>query len=122
MKALFIYNPHSTPERNIIERAQNEMPGYLEIVSVFDLPAPLKRLVRATPALIPVTDDLQGEGLLGEGVDGKLLATAMLYKRLEEEEAAIHQAETHRLDNFVNGEKAAAQDELLMDLLNREVL
>lgn len=122
MKALFVYNPHSTPELLIIERAQNEMPGYLEVVSVFDIPEPLKRLVRATPALIPVTDDLQGEGLMAEGVDGKLLATAMLYKRLEEEEAAIHQAETHRLDNFVNGEKTAAQDELLIDLLEREVL
>jgi hypothetical protein len=93
------------------------MQSYIEVVSVFDLPDPLKRLVYATPALIPVTDDLQGDGLMAEGVDGKLLATAMLYRRLEEEEAAIHQAETHRLDNMIAAEKTAAVDQYTLELV-----
>jgi hypothetical protein len=104
MKALYIYNPNSEPELALIEKAQKEMSSYITTVSVDDCPQMLRNLVRATPALIIVSDDLQGEGLIAEGVDGKLLVTAMLYKRLEEEDLAIHNVETHRLDNMISAE------------------
>lgn len=122
MKALYIYNPHSAPEIALIERAQHEMATYIEIVSVDDLPDMLKRLVSATPALITVTDDMQGAGLTAEGVDGKLLATAALYKRLQEEELAIHQAETHRLDNLIQAEKTTAIDTYTLELISGGVI
>jgi hypothetical protein len=104
MKALYIYNPNSDFELSLIERAQKEMSTYITTVSVDDCPQMLRNLVRATPALIIVSDDLQGEGLTAEGVDGKLLMTAMLYKRLEEEDLAIHHVETHRIDNMISAE------------------
>jgi hypothetical protein len=118
MKALYIYNPHSAPELDLIQRAQNEMGSYIEAISVDNLPELMRRFVRATPALIPVNDDLQGENLTSEGVDGQLLATAMLYKRLEEEEASIHNAQSARLDNMINAERTKAIDDYTLELID----
>lgn len=98
------------------------MSTYIEIIPFDELPDMLRRFIRATPALIPVTDDLQGDKLLSESVDGRLLATAMIYKRLEEEESAIHQARTHRLDNMINLEKTRAVDEYTLELINGSVI
>jgi len=122
MKALFIYNPHSASELSIIERAQSEMASYIETVNVDDCPSMVRNLVRATPALIIVNDDLQGENLTAEGIDGKLIATAMLYKRLEEEDLAIHQAETNRLDNLIKTEKTTAIDNYTLELITGGVI
>jgi len=122
VKAIYVYNAHSAPERAMIERAQQEVSSYIEIISMDELPDFLRQFVRTTPALIPVTDDLQGEELLAEGTDGKLLMTAILYKRLEEEEAAIHQAETRRLDNMIRVEKAQAVDDYTLELIHGGVI
>ncbi|MCD9020514.1 hypothetical protein [Cohnella silvisoli] len=122
MRAIYIYNPHSAPEVALISRVQTELGGYIEIVPIDEAPDLVRRLVRETPAFISADEHLQGQELLSDGVDGKLLLTAILYQRMETDELAIHQAETHRLDNLINAEKATAQDELLEDLLNREVL
>ena len=117
MKALYIYNPHSANELLLIERAKSEMDGYVMVISIDDVAQDIKNLVRATPTLIIVSDDLQGEELTKEGVDGNLLSTAILCKRLEEEELAVHQSETYRLDNFVKGENIKAIDNFTMDLI-----
>lgn len=120
MKALFIYNPHSSSERSIIARAEKEMTPYIEVKSIEDIEE-LKNCIRITPALIPITDDLQGENLL-ETIDSQLLATAMLYKRLEEEEQAIHKKETHRLDNMINNERNNTIDDYTMELIIEGVI
>jgi hypothetical protein len=60
--------------------------------------------------------------LTAEGTDGKLLATARLYKRLEEEELAIHQAATNRLDNMVKTEKQNAIDAYTLELVDGGIL
>jgi len=117
MKALYIYNPHSANELLLIERAKSEMDGYVMVISIDDVAQDIKNLVRATPTLIIVSDDLQGEELTKEGVDGNLLSTAILCKRLEEEELAVHKSETYRLDNFVKGENIKAIDNFTMDLI-----
>jgi hypothetical protein len=122
MKALYIVNGYSAQELALIERAKQEMGNYIEVVELSTLQEPLKKLVRSTPALIIVNDDLQGENLISEGVDGKLLATAMLYKRMEEEDLAIHQQETHRLDNLINIEKTKAIDDYTAELLEGGLL
>lgn len=111
MKALYIYNPRSAPELVLIERAKAEMSTYIEVVSIDDCPDMIRRLVRATPALITAEDHLQGVELTADGVDGKLLITAKLNERLEEEELSIHQAQTHRLDNLINAEKSISKEE-----------
>ena len=108
MKALYIYNPHNAKEVSLIDRAKSEMATYINVYSVEELPVMLRYYIRTTPALIIVTDDLQGENLISEDIDGKLLATAMLYKRLEEEELIIHNQETNRLDNLIRIEKEKA--------------
>jgi hypothetical protein len=117
MKVLYIYNSNSNVELSLIERANEEMKGYINLVSLDSVPELVKNLVTATPCLLVVTDDLQGNNLLSEDVDGKLLSTAMLYKRMEEEDKAIHQAETFRLDNMIKAENTKAIDNYTLELV-----
>jgi hypothetical protein len=98
------------------------MGSALTIVNLTDVPDMLKQFIRATPALIVVNDDLQGENLLADGVDGKLIATAIVAKRMEEEDLAIHQQETHRLDNLINAEKTKAIDDYTLSLINGGII
>lgn len=122
MKALYVYNQYSNSEMANLDRANSEIGYVIDFIEVNALPEILKNYVRATPALLVFSDDLQGANLLGEGVDGNLLVTAMLYKRMEEEELAIHQAATNRLDNMIRIETIKAQDALMDDLIERGVL
>ncbi|MCD9024302.1 hypothetical protein [Cohnella silvisoli] len=122
MRAIYIYNPHSAPEVALISRVQTELGGYVEIVPIDEAPDLVRRLVRETPAFISADEHLQGQALLDEGVDGKLLLTAILYQRMEADELAIHQAETHRLDNLINVEKATAIDEYTLELIDGGVI
>jgi len=117
LKALYIYNPHSSIEVGLIERVKTEMGGYVELLDVASVPNELKKLVRATPAIIFAPDYLQGEELTNENVDSGLLLISEMYKELEADELAIHNQETQRLDQFVNGEKQVAIDEYTMDLI-----
>ena len=117
MKALYIYNPNSASELLLIERAQEEMGSYIAVISIDDLSQETKSLVRTTPALLIVSDDLQGEELTKEDVDGQLVVTGMLYKRLEEEELCIHQAETNRVDCLIETEKTKAIDDYTEELI-----
>ena len=117
MKALYIYNPHSSIEVGLIERVKTEMGGYVELLDVASVPNELKKLVRATPAIVFAPDYLQGEELTNESVDSGLLLISEMYKELEADELAIHNQETLRLDQFVNGEKQTAIDDYTMDLI-----
>lgn len=121
MKALYITNKFSSKEISLVERAKNELGDIITIVDVNDIPDMLRYFIRSTPALIVVNDDLQGDKLMDE-TDGKLLVTAMLNKRMEEEDLAIHQQETHRLDNLINMEKLNAIDEYTMSLIDGGIL
>jgi len=122
MKALYIYNPHSLNELSLIERAKTEMATYVDIVSLDEIPDMLKKYVRATPALIVINDDLQGDGLTATGTDGQLLATAMLYKRLDEEEVAIYNQNNARLDSMINAEKNKAIDDYTLSLIEEGII
>jgi predicted nuclease with TOPRIM domain len=117
LKALYIYNPHSSIEVGLIERVKTEMGGYVELLDVASVPNELKKLVRATPAIVFAPDYLQGEELTNESVDSGLLLISEMYKELEADELAIHNQETQRLDQFVNGEKQVAIDDYTMDLI-----
>lgn len=122
MRALFIYNQHSAEDVKVMERAKQEMPTLVEIVEINQASPELRQLIRATPALIPVVDDLQGEYIKGEGVDGQLLVTAELYRWLEREEQVVNNQETYRLDNFINGEKIKAIDDYTIELIEGGVI
>ncbi len=122
MKALFIYNQHSAEDIEIMERAKIEMSGYVEIIEINEASPELRRIIRATPALIPVVDDLQGDYIKGEGIDGQLIATTAMYKWLQKEELVVHNQETERLDNFVKGEQIKAIDDYTMDLILEGVI
>lgn len=124
MRVIYIYNPHSAQEVSLVERAKNEMLTYVEEVEVIDFEAAKDRFkIRATPALIFIRDDIQGEELLTEDMEsGKLRLALECYKALQEEEAVIHNAQTNRLDNVVKAEKQAAEDALLLDMLERGII
>jgi hypothetical protein len=72
--------------------------------------------------VIIIREDLQGENLMGEGVDGKLLMSAMVVKQTEEEELVFHNAQHNRMDNYIKARKNEAIDEILDDMLDRGVL
>lgn len=119
MYALVIYNPNSANEVNSLARIQDELSSYLiesQVVSIEA--AKLKYPVRATPCLIIIRDDLQGDALLTEDVEsGKLNIVANAYKNLQEEERVIHNLETQRLDNLINAEKTKAIDDYTLELV-----
>lgn len=118
MKVLFIYSQHDARQLALIERAKSEMSGYIDEVVVMEVEEARDKFhIRATPAIIPICDHWQGEELMAKGVDGQLLITATAYKLNEEEDLAIHQAETHRLDNMINFEKDKAIDNYTLELL-----
>jgi len=105
MKILFVYSEHDTEQLTLIERIKTEMSTYVEEIVAMEVEEAKQQFhIRATPAIIPICDHWQGEGLLAEGVNGQLLITATTCKLSEEEDLAIHQAETFRLDNFVKAE------------------
>lgn len=99
------------------------MATYVDSVDVMEVDEAKEKFhIRATPAIIPICDHWQGEELLKEGVDGQLLITATAYKLNEEEDLAIHQQETHRLDNFVKSEVMRELDEYTLDLIEEGLL
>lgn len=119
MKLILIYNPESEIERKAFNRLRQELGTY--IVKEYDFRDVRDIIpIRATPAFVVLRDDLEGNELLSGDVELKITAEA--YKIMQEEELKIHQAETHRLDNFVNAEKTKAQDALMEDMLARGVI
>lgn len=116
MKAVYIYNPHSALEVSLIEQAKEQLGGYVETKSVFEISDDMRALVRATPALILAPDYLQGEQLTDDGVESELLLVAELYKALENDEKAIHNRETQRLDQFIKVRESLARGPLKTQL------
>jgi hypothetical protein len=118
MKALYITSSFSPTEVALLGRVQQELGPQITVLDINTITGPLKSVIRTTPALIVVTDDLQGDNILAEGTDGQLIITAILNKRLSEEEAAVHNQETNRLDNLIANEKQEAIDAYTLELLN----
>jgi len=120
MKALYIYNPESELERNMINRAQTEMASYITVLDVNNISLDLKTLVGATPCLIIIGDHLQGSQLLDE-VNGQLRVTGELAKFQEEEDKVVRNSATYRIDNIINAEvlvRFAKKEQLLADALS----
>lgn len=106
----------------MIERVQSELSGVIEVIEIDECPSILRRLVRETPALIQCEEHLQGTELLKEGVDGKLLLTAEMYRILDRSEKAMHNVDNARLDAFVVGENNEAIDSYTIDLIIEGVI
>ena len=122
MKAIYIFNPHAMEEMKLIDRVRQELSSHLEELEIVDFESAKERFkIRATPALILIRDDFQGEELLCEDEEtGQLRVTLELYKAIEEEENNIFNLETHRIDNIVNGkvtEKIGEKEQILEDAL-----
>jgi len=120
MKALYIYNPESELERNMINRAQTEMASYITVLDVNNISLDLKTLVGATPCLIIIGDHLQGSQLLDE-VNGQLRVTGELAKFQEEEDKVVRNSATYRIDNIINAEvlvRFVKKEQLLADALS----
>jgi hypothetical protein len=102
MRLIYIYNPYSAKEVEMLESIKNEIGLAVESIQVESILEVRDRYpIRATPALIPICEHWQGEQLLSEDADGKLLVAALANKIMEDEDLTFHNQETHRLDNFV---------------------
>lgn len=122
MKVMIVYNPHSAREVSFVERNKDIFPAYIKTYSLDKIPEMLKEYVGATPCIIAVTDDLQGDFLLDTNVDGELYLNAILNKKLEEEEASVHNINNQRLDVFINNKQQEALDNLTAELIDRGVI
>ena len=116
MKTIYIYSKHVANELELLQRVKNEYRGQLDAYELDEIPTMLRNYVRATPATIIVNDDLQGEHLLGEDVDGKLIVTGHLLKRTDDEDRFIHNVDNCRFDAYINEQKEAAKAELMTEL------
>ncbi|MGE8036836.1 hypothetical protein [Lysinibacillus sp. NPDC093692] len=114
---MYIYNEHDRTELEALERAVEEMGNYITLVEYSSIRGLLP--IRATPALIILREDMQGEHMLEDGSDGKMRITAEMHKAMEEEELNLFQAETHRIDNFVNKEVTSNVDGAVLDIMMR---
>lgn len=113
MRVIYVYNPHSAFETALKTRAVNELQTYVEEVESIDFQA-IKDIyrIRATPALIIIRDDLQGEHLLEEDIErGQLRLALECYKALQEQESNIYQKDTKRIDSVVLKEVAIQMGE-----------
>lgn len=122
MKALFIYSEHSADDREIMERAKIEMSTYVEFIEINQASRELRSIIRATPAIIPIVDDMQGEYIKGDDVDGQLIATTAMKKWQQKEEEVVHDQQTFRLDNFVNREKITVLDNYTDELITGGII
>jgi len=82
-----------------------------------DLDNPFKRYLCATPALITITDDMQGEFLQDPEVDTITLIEATLVQLQDKEEQTVHKQNNNRLDQYINSEKHKAEDALTLEMI-----
>lgn len=122
MKVLFIYNKESIEDKVIMNRIQKKFPSYLHFIEINTASTELRNLVRATPAILYIPDNLQGEYLKGENIDGELLAIAKLHELIDNEEKIVHNSENHRLDIFINNEKKEVIDKYTIELMKDGVI
>lgn len=121
MKAILFYNPYSAPDLELKDKvAQTGL--HVECIDIMsDLDNPFKRYIRATPALITITDDMQGEFLEDSEVDTITLIEATLIQLQDKEEQAVHKQNNNRLDQHINSEKRKskieAEDALTLELI-----
>ena len=122
MHLTFIYSKHDNRQLRLLDRIKQELPSYANEIEIME-EEQAKQLfhVRATPALIPVLDSLQGDFLLEE-VDGQLLLIAKAYQLMDMEEREFHNVDNARLDTFVIGENNNAIDEVVMEMINERGL
>ncbi len=123
MKVILVYNSHSSKELDVLERAKREMGAYVQEFSVSTVDeAKEKYPVRATPALILLRDDLEGENLIGETVNGELIMSAFLKQQCEQEEQVMYNQSTNRLDKLIDTEKQSAIDSYTLELIEGGLL
>jgi len=120
MKSILFYNPYS----DIALKDQVTNTGlHVECVDIMsDLDNPFKRYIRATPALITITDDMQGEFLSDEEVDTITLIEATLVQLQDKEEQTVHKQNNNRLDQYINSEKHKAEDALTLEMIEGGLL
>ncbi|WP_373845091.1 hypothetical protein [Clostridium sp.] len=123
MRVIYVYDKNSEIQRNMITRASTEIGSSITELKVANLDDVKDTFnIRATPAVIILRDDLQGENLLNENTDGSLLITALLTKYMDEEDKSLHQQDNNRLDLLIKAQEKEAQDKLMEDMITRGVI
>lgn len=117
MNLIYIYSQHDYKQLQLLDRIKQELPSYANEIAVMEVSEAIGKFhVRATPALIPILDSLQGDFLLQEA-DGQLLLIAKAYQLMDMEEREFHNVDNARLDAFVVGENNTAMDNLVMEMI-----
>jgi len=116
MKALLFYNQYSQPDLDL--KAQVESQGLdVECVEIMDGDNPFKKYIRATPALIVIRDDMQGDFLNENDVDSLTYVTASLIDHQDKEEKIVHKQDNKRLDQHIKQKEKKARLDLLDEMV-----
>jgi hypothetical protein len=103
MKAILIYSQHSSKEIELADNIIAELGEFVETINVEEHPY-VKTLFqfRATPALLLLREDLQGDYYLEEDMADNLLRTNLeINNAMEIEQKAIREIPPNRIDHIV---------------------
>lgn len=113
MQIIYIYNEHSEIDLLNLDNVKNQLGD--KIIRLYDFQE-IKDLipVRATPAVIFIREDLQGESLYEGDVEMKMLGHVA--KTVDDEETGLFNRNYERLDMVINNEKIKAIDKFKLEL------
>jgi len=118
MKILIVYSQHSAQELDLLPEIQDELYGVPHIIKTVEEVGETYG-IRATPAIILIRDDLQGEELLVRE-SGKLKLVGRILEQLQDEERYLYgKGDKERVDEYINREVMRKFDKVkkqLMDL------
>ena len=113
MRYLWITSPHVKAEREIIEYIRTLFGTYEGAIVELNQTTQAIFNVRATPALVGIYDCMQGDELLAQDRDGKLIAESFLSEMYDHDSMMIHNQESHRYDNVIRREVEQGQIEAI---------
>ncbi len=120
MKGILFYNPYSKEEM-ILKQETETLGLHIEFINIFE-EHPFKKYVRATPCLITIRDDLQGEFLHDDNVSMKDFIASTLVFVSDQEYNNIYGQEQGRFDNYIRNEKDKAIDDYTLEQLEGGLL
>lgn len=122
MRAIFVYSRYDAKQLELVKSISEVFSNKVTVMEVDTIPAVIKALVRETPCLIQAEEHLQGEHLMQDDINQKMLIFAELFDRMDRSEKALYNVDNSRLDMFISDENNNAIDETIMDMIIEGVL
>lgn len=123
MKILIVYNENDKMNIEFIHKVDEyNLSTHVDFVELQDASRELVSLITATPAIIPIREDLQGNYIIGDNRDSSLILLGFFNAMLEEEQKVISDIEINRVDQLIHLEKRKAEDVIILDMKKRGII